>query len=137
VERLGPQFAAVQCVLTDRPREVAFNLSGTPSQLGRSEAGESLAGRPLDALAEVRGLDRVDLLKIDVEGAELDVLEGARDTLARTAHVIMEIHHAEIGPEGVTRVFEILDREFDHVVYEQSPDGRQSNGFFRRRKPLG
>lgn len=40
----------------------------------------------LDALASERGIDRVGLLKIDVEGFEDEVLEGARDLL--TAHRI-------------------------------------------------
>jgi FkbM family methyltransferase len=133
VERLGPQFSAVQCVLTNEPKPVMFDLSGTPSQLGASATGEALQGLSLDSIPEVRGLDRVGLLKIDVEGAELELLDGARETLGRTNHVIMEIHHSEIGDDGVARVFEILDRDFDHVVYEQSPDHRQSNAFFRRR----
>ena len=35
--------------------------------------------RPLSALIDERGFDRIDLLKIDVERAELDVLRGVRD----------------------------------------------------------
>ncbi|MGE3690010.1 MAG: FkbM family methyltransferase [Novosphingobium sp.] len=37
----------------------------------------------LDAYFAARGLDRLDFMKIDVEGAELLVLQGGRETLAR------------------------------------------------------
>ena len=36
----------------------------------------------LDTLLKTLGINRVDLIKIDTEGAELDVLKGARHTLA-------------------------------------------------------
>lgn len=41
------------------------------------------------------GLDRLDFIKIDVEGAQLQVLEGAAETIARTRPVIQcELHPA-------------------------------------------
>ncbi len=35
--------------------------------------------------------DRIDVLKIDVEGAELDVLKGANRTLANSRYLLLEI----------------------------------------------
>ncbi len=45
--------------------------------------------RPLDAIIEEAGLGRVDVVKIDTEGAELSVLKGARRTLARYRPVVI------------------------------------------------
>jgi FkbM family methyltransferase len=47
----------------------------------------------------------IDLLKIDVEGAELGVLDGARVTMERTRRIAIETH-AELmsGPEDVAAV---------------------------------
>jgi FkbM family methyltransferase len=44
---------------------------------------EVVAATSLDAWADEEGIDRVDLVKLDVEGAELRVLAGARQLLRR------------------------------------------------------
>jgi FkbM family methyltransferase len=70
----------------------------------------------IDDFVEDLGLDRIDLIKIDVEGFELDVLEGARKTLARFRPItILEfnsycfITHTQILPavalEKIAAVF--------------------------------
>jgi FkbM family methyltransferase len=47
--------------------------------------------RTLDAVAAQHGIAAIDLLKIDVEGFEFEVLEGAREALAKTEAVIVEV----------------------------------------------
>jgi len=44
---------------------------------------------PLDVLVSIAGLKRVDLIKIDVEGSEFQVLDGARETLKRDRPAII------------------------------------------------
>ena len=62
------------------------------------------------------GLDRLDLLKIDVEGSEIDVLDGARETLRRhRPTVVMEfnsfafVHYRNLVPRDamvqIRRIF--------------------------------
>lgn len=50
----------------------------------------SVPSTTLDRLSREQGLDRIDLLKIDVEGAELRVLAGGGDTVDRTRRIIVE-----------------------------------------------
>ena len=51
----------------------------------------------LDDLANTPGMPTPDLLKIDVEGAEVDVLKGAERLLhLHRPHVIVETHSAEL-----------------------------------------
>ncbi len=49
----------------------------------------------VDAECARRGIEAIDLLKIDTEGAEADVLAGAVEMLPRTAHVVLEYHSPE------------------------------------------
>ncbi|MGH2499439.1 MAG: FkbM family methyltransferase [Candidatus Limnocylindria bacterium] len=80
---------------TERPRETH------PVQVERLD----------DLLAATSG--RIDLLKLDVEGAERDVLIGAPATLARTRRVVLEHHgpelraaaHALLSAGGFQRIF--------------------------------
>ena len=47
----------------------------------------------LDRYVEERGLDRIDLIRCDVEGSEYNVLLGGRETFTRFRPlVLMEIH---------------------------------------------
>ncbi len=52
---------------------------------------QSVECTTLDGICEKMGLDIIDWLKIDVEGHEVHVLEGGKNTLARTNHLIIEV----------------------------------------------
>ena len=39
---------------------------------------------------------KIDILKIDVEGHEIEVLKGARKTLKNVDKIVMEIHTEEL-----------------------------------------
>jgi len=68
---------------------------GPPSSIGRRVRTISIDGWCQDTG------DRPDLVKIDVEGAELSVLEGMCSTLAaRTASVLLEVHSQRLKDEA-------------------------------------
>jgi FkbM family methyltransferase len=50
----------------------------------------------LDSIMPSLGVARIDLLKIDVEGAEVDVLRGATQTLSLVERLIVEYHSPEL-----------------------------------------
>jgi FkbM family methyltransferase len=54
----------------------------------------------IDQLRREKGLQGPMLLKVDVQGAELDVLEGARETLEDAEYVILESSFFQFFPEG-------------------------------------
>ena len=67
----------------------------------------------LDQLTREAGIDQVAFLKIDTEGMELDVLDGATHTLSRTRRIAMETHGPELHSGSVDRLraagFELED----------------------------
>jgi len=50
---------------------------------------ETVVAETLDRLVESERLDRVDLIKLDIEGGELKALKGARETLKRFQPVLL------------------------------------------------
>ena len=81
-----------------------LSQNGATSRIGGEIEGMEVAVRTLDSLQ----LPKVDLLKIDVEGYELEVLRGARRTLERCHPAMMiEMHHW-IGAESEAEIFNIL-----------------------------
>ena len=70
---------------------------------------------------EVRTLDsfqfeNVDFLKIDVEGAELDVIRGGMNTI-ETHRPIITTEHSQQTPEGIRNSYEVLTL-MDSLNYE-------------------
>jgi FkbM family methyltransferase len=66
---------------------------------------ESVRGVPLDGLIQAGslGLSRLDVIKMDVEGAELSALNGMRATIERhRPRIIMEINPPMLATFGVT-----------------------------------
>jgi len=51
----------------------------------------------LDRIISNYKISSIDWLKIDVESAEVHVLEGAKNALSITKNIILEIHTKEIG----------------------------------------
>jgi len=72
-----------------------------------SDDGEIVEGIQLDQLFSKFGIERVDLLKIDVQGHELHVLRGTQRFLGekRARVVIVEAHEAcGVAPREVTSI---------------------------------
>lgn len=67
--------------------------------------------RALDDIVKERNYPLPDLVKIDVQGAELLVLAGAKETLANCKDIIIEMQHVEynIGAPDVAEVTEYLN----------------------------
>jgi FkbM family methyltransferase len=80
---------------------------------------EEVAVRTIDSVADELNLKRVDFMKIDVEGAELEVLKGAKKVLSEYhPSIAMETH--EFGPseEEITEFLGILGYATKRVPYQ-------------------
>jgi FkbM family methyltransferase len=101
------------------------------SQEGAATTAYSVRARPLDAIVKEAKLDRVDVIKIDVEGAEFEVLKGAAKTLDDYHPVlIVELVEGQLKSMGssvdeVTRFLAshgyTANRHVDHTNVEFVP----------------
>jgi FkbM family methyltransferase len=81
-------------------------------------------------ILESTGLPFIDILKIDIEGAELEVFDkNAHEWLSKTNMLIIELHD-RFKPGCSTAVFEAL-RPFGFMAFT-----RAENTFFVRNNPL-
>ncbi len=79
---------------------------------------EQVVMREFDRCTIELGVDRVDLIKIDVEGAEFDVLQGMRELLDKHhPALLIEVHFEGLTQFGHTSP-ELLDfvRSFGYVI---------------------
>ena len=89
----------------------ALRANTGETSLSRANAQQSgglgavyhVRARPLDAIIQESGVSRVDVMKIDVEGAELLVLKGAEQTLARYGPtLIVEVSDGQLQSMGAS-----------------------------------
>jgi FkbM family methyltransferase len=52
-------------------------------------------GMTLDSVVKSRGFPLPDLIKMDVQGAEMDILKGATETLKNCTDLILELQHVQ------------------------------------------
>jgi FkbM family methyltransferase len=84
---------AVNCAVSSEAGQATFCENSAYGHLAPGAEGLQVEVRTLDQIVEGLGLTRLDLLKIDTEGFEPQVLEGAKATIERLRPVIyMELN---------------------------------------------
>ena len=64
-------------------------------------------GMTLDTIVKTRGFPLPDLIKIDVQGAEKDIISGGKNVLSNATHLICEMQHTNYN-DGAPKVTETL-----------------------------
>lgn len=133
-----PAVVANNCALAAKPGEATlymnFPASGLASLTARrldhfgldhSLFSENVAIQTLDEYCETSGISEIHLLKIDVEGHELDVLKGASRMLAaKSIHLIQfEFGGANIDTRTYFQDYFYLLSEIGYDIYRILPDG--------------
>jgi hypothetical protein len=78
----------------------------------------------VDGLIAKHSLDRIDVVLCDVQGAELDALEGARQAIRdrRIRYLVVSTHHRMFSGDALThqRCLQVLHQAGAHIVAEHS-----------------
>ena len=80
----------------------------------------------LSSVAEMLGHTQIDLLKIDIEGAEYEVLEGLLESPIKPGQLLVEFHHRFPGT-GVERTAGIIGKlqKAGYKIFAISETGRE------------
>ncbi len=142
---LPPRFQVVQAAMSDQAGELELeinNFDATTSILKTKRDLPELAALDVRAIAKITcpavtldmvfhaaGLSNVDLLKLDVQGAEHLVIRGGQDTLAKTTMVWTEISFKRLYEEAClyNEVFDLLT-DAGFRLYDLETGFRTSQG---------
>jgi len=105
-QRLPPQFRLHELGISDFDGEATFHPPRDPTHVSHSmveaegrSGGVRMPVRRLETIMATLGHDHVDLLKMDIEGAEYGVIDHLAKTDIRPSQLLVEFHHrfAKIG----------------------------------------
>lgn len=123
-----PVYAALwkeEGMLTLNRRGFSFMHTVQEAELG---VAESIPARTLQSVRDEFGLDRVDILKVDIEGAEASVVPASFEALDAGV-LIVEVHKDLCDPEPCCRILasryqyayveraRMADKAFSNIVY--------------------
>jgi hypothetical protein len=115
------------CAATSGDRRMrTFADSGWSHLALNNEGGEPVHATTIDETVDALGITRLDVLKIDAEGADFQVVLGARSALRRLRpYVLMETHHLHrfgATTEMVLDCFASLNYEVSAFSHDYSVD---------------
>ncbi|RMG93269.1 MAG: FkbM family methyltransferase [Chloroflexi bacterium] len=113
------------CAVSDKPGTTMLHIPQTPTESGLQPTKEpvkivEIPVQTVDGYCQHMNITGVHLMKIDVEGAELLVLRGARKTISRYhPSMIIELHGKQSTQFGysVTDTIRLL-RDWGYTLYK-------------------
>jgi hypothetical protein len=130
-------------VLSDREKELIFYQSSV-SPGGNSyykedswatqihygdESKRYVKTQTVDNVVKNKGFAHADLIKIDVQGCEIDILKGMQETLKYCQHLIVELQHdqynigAPLNTESVPFIESLGFKLVTPLFHNNGPDG--------------
>ncbi len=117
LELNGVDGTFVQALVGERSDDTTFIV-------GDDRVVRAMPTLSVDDLAAQNGVDRVELLLVDVQGAELAALKGASELIARGAlrFVCVSTHHHEISSDPLMhqRCVSFLEERGAHVIAQHN-----------------
>jgi FkbM family methyltransferase len=105
------------------PTHVSYSMSAPGSTHGKDE---SFPVRRLQSIAADLRHDAIDLLKMDIEGAEYDALEDLLRSGPRIGQLLVEFHHRLLRKQVArTRDTIALLHEAGYLIFDVAPSGEE------------
>lgn len=101
-----------QLLVTNSRNTGSASLSGSCSEAEEKEMVKdryTVDTKSLSRLLDERNKEEVDLVKIDVEGAEAGIIADLEGNLHRVETIILEFHTDRLGESQIRETFQILD----------------------------
>ncbi len=95
-----------------------YSIGNTGMTALKSDSSGTIPLKPLDSIIFDEKLPHIDFIKIDVEGFEINVLEGAKKTIMKYRPVIF----LESFQEKVEKVKEIM-KSYNYILSEKTSKG--------------
>lgn len=134
-----------QCAVWDQSEPLPFHFSACPryhSAYWKRQASQTVNVQAirLDEWLEKRGLEKIDVLKLNVEGAELRVLKGLGHRLKDVSVIVGELHPEVVDTADFLSTlrragFDIVRLEENATLFEAHNMGPHGNTLARRLAP--
>jgi hypothetical protein len=107
----------------ENPDHVSYSVVGATR---RAAGVVQLQVKSLETIMSELGHDQVDMLKLDIEGAEYAVIESMARGAVRPTHILLELHHRlpGIGVEKSRAALGQL-RQMGYLLYSVSANGEE------------
>lgn len=124
-----PPITLIQKAIHTQDGFILFDDSGLSYNTKISDRGDEVEAVSVHTLLNHYGIDKVDLMKIDIEGAEKDILGENNEWLAKTENIIIELHK----PYGLENLKNDLE-PFGFRIIKPDPTNGFQNIFATRLK---
>jgi FkbM family methyltransferase len=93
-----------------------YSAFATREASGAEADDETMQGFPITSIIRDSGFETVDLLKVDIEGAEVELFKGDLEWLRRVRAIAIEFHHGSREEIGFDRIM----RDYGFRIYDQN-----------------
>lgn len=117
----------VKMGLSDKNGKMSVEGDGGAAALTENDTGEEVEVTTIDHFMQTEGLEKIDFIKMDVEGHEIKVLKGASATIRKfSPKLAISVYHR--GDDLIQIPKFIMDLEPNYKLYLRhcSPDWRET-----------